>query len=287
VRALAVLYAIDEEITGPLKRTLQEMQMLSVGMLDQPLTHRFARGPELPFWTLGYLLSGQVLAQTPHGQQMRLAPTITLTPPHNPYAIQWGGGEGKWTEIWAIFDPPAHWTNLLQWPPALGSIGELRLDTAPRRDTVTAALLEALDHHRSGRPNARPLALNALERVLLMLDEINPLRGRQRRDPRVIDALDHITRHFQHPMSVESLADRACLSPSRFAHLFRTQMGMGPMQYVEKYRLDRAAERLLSNNDSIEQIARATGFDNPFHFSTRFRRRFAKPPSRYRLNPAG
>jgi AraC family transcriptional regulator of arabinose operon len=260
--------------------------MLSVGMLDQPLTHRFARGPELAFWTLGYLLSGQVLIQTPHGRHLRIAPTISLTPPHHPYSLQWGGTNEKWKEMWAIFDPPAHWTNLLQWPATVGSIGELRLDGAPRRETVTATLLEALDHHRSGRPNARPLALNALERVLLILDEINPLRGRHRRDPRVIDALESITRHYQRPMSVESMAEGACLSPSRFAHLFRTQMGMGPMQYVEKYRLDRAAERLLSGNDSIEQIARSAGFDNPFHFSTRFRRRFGRPPSRYRLNPA-
>ncbi len=260
--------------------------MLTIGMLDQPLTHRFARGPEFPFWTLGFLLAGRVQVQTPRSRQMRIGPTISLTPPNCPYATEWGGGDGPWIEIWAIFDPPSHWSHLLQWPITCAPVGELRLEDGARRHAVQSALLEGRDHHRSGRPNARSLAFNALERALLILDEINPARGNQRRDPRIVQTLEYVARHYPHPLSVEALAERACLSPSRFAHLFRTQMGIGPMQYVEKYRIDRAAERLLGGNDSIEQIARATGFDNPFHFSTRFRRRFAKPPSRYRLNPA-
>ena len=127
--------------------------------------------------------------------------------------------------------------------------------------------------------------MNALERVLLALDEVNPARGNAMRDVRIEQVLEYVASHYSSALDLETLARSVYLSPSRLAHLFKTQMKQSPMQYVERYRLERAAERLLSGNDSVERIALEVGYPNAFHFSTRFRRRFGQSPRRYRGNP--
>jgi AraC family transcriptional regulator of arabinose operon len=258
--------------------------MLIIGAVEHPLNYHFERGTELEFWTMGYLQSGRISTRTAQGRCDRAGGSISLIPPHTAYSLEWGGGNRPWSEIYTVFAPLSHWNHLLSWPLQQHGLGVLDLNDTIKTE-VENALLEGKEILRSARPCKTELAFNLVERVLLLLDEINPLRGHQPLEPRVRQALEYVSRHFQEELSLDILARHVCLSPSRFAHLFRTQMDAAPMQYVEHYRLERAAEKLLSTNQSIEQIARESGFVNPFHFSSRFRRRFHRAPSRYRLNP--
>jgi len=104
-------------------------------------------------------------------------------------------------------------------------------------------------------------------------------------EERIEQALALIAAHYHKPLTVNLLARQVFLSPSRFSHLFKVQLGMSPMHYLERYRLERAAEKLLTSHNSIEQISEAVGFTNPCNFSTRFRRCYGQSPSRCRLNP--
>jgi AraC family transcriptional regulator of arabinose operon len=184
-----------------------------------------------------------------------------------------------------VFSPPPDWNHLLSWPIQTHGLGVLLINDINMKRDVENALEDARQLLRSARSCRMELAFNTLERVLLILDEINPLRGYQQLDPRVRQSLEYVAAHYKMNLNVAILAREVCLSPSRFAHLFRSQMNAAPMQYVEQYRLERAAEKLLSTNQSIEQVARESGFVNAYHFSARFRRHFKQAPSRYRLNP--
>lgn len=256
--------------------------MLRIGVSHHSLDERFERGTELKWWTLGYLPRGRILVQTQHGQHYRVGPTVSLTPPHTPYAIQWGGGAERWMDMFAIFEPLSEWSPLLSWPIIDSGIGLLQLEDTFIHEEITRNLNFGLHVQGLAHPQQQALALNALERVLLLLDGINPLRGCQQRDSRIAEALAYISGHYPQALDVPFLARRVCLSPSHFAHLFRAQLGVAPMQYVEFYRLERAAGLLLTTNDSIQQVAQKTGFENALHFSTRFRRRFGQSPSVYR-----
>ncbi|RYD73224.1 MAG: helix-turn-helix domain-containing protein, partial [Sphingobacteriales bacterium] len=90
------------------------------------------------------------------------------------------------------------------------------------------------------------------------LDEINPKRGNKQRDERIEKVLSYIALHYSKPLDLAILAREIFLSPSRFSHLFREQMQQAPMQYLEQYRLERAAEKLLSGQESIEHIREAS-----------------------------
>jgi AraC family transcriptional regulator of arabinose operon len=57
------------------------------------------------------------------------------------------------------------------------------------------------------------------------------------------------------------------------------------MAWLERRRLETACTLLLGTARSIQEIAAAVGFANPFHFSTRFRRLIGRPPSAWRRSP--
>jgi len=259
--------------------------MLIVGTAEHPLNYCFERGRELEYWTMGYLQSGRITTRTASGRYDRAAGSVSLIPPHTAYSLEWGGGGGVWFERYAVFAPPANWNHLLSWPQQDHGLGVLSLTDAAEIREVEDSLADAMQLLRSARPCRLALAFNRLERILLMLDEINPLRGHHQLDIRVRQALDYVARYYQSELNIDMIARHVCLSPSRFAHLFRSQVNLSPMQYVERYRLERAAEKLLSTSHSIEYIAHESGFVNAFHFSARFRRHFNQAPSKYRISP--
>jgi hypothetical protein len=61
---------------------------------------------------------------------------------------------------------------------------------------------------------------------------------------RLAPALSHINRHLEQPISRDELACCVHLSPSRFAALFKSALGLAPGDYVQNLRLQRA-QRLL------------------------------------------
>ena len=259
--------------------------MLAAGYIEHPLNYRFARNDSLACWTLEYLCAGHINVQSVQGRQLYQTASVMMVPPRTPYAVEWAGGAGEWKELYFVFDPLPHWMPLLSWPAGDCGLGLLDLPHPAIAREVESALDAVLQMRKSARANREALALNALERALWILDEVNPARGYRQRDARIEEALAYIAQHYAKRLDLASLARQVFLSPSRFSHLFKAQTGQAPLQYVEQYRLERAAERLLSSHDSVEQIAASVGFANAFHFSTRFRRHFGRPPGRYRLNP--
>lgn len=261
--------------------------MISAGYVEHRRSYRFERDNELSRWTLEFLCEGQVLVRSLQGRQLYRETSVMLVPPRVPYSVEWHGDEnsGAWRELYVVFDPPSHWSPLLSWPSGDCGTGIIHLPNLAIHAEVESSLHALLQIQKTPRTNRKALLVNSLERALLMLDELNPLRGYRRRDERIEQALENIAACYDMPLTLGKLAREVYLSPSRFSHLFQEQMQIAPMRYLEQYRLDRAAEKLLSTEDSIEQIAATVGFSNPFHFSTRFRLRFGKAPSRYRTDP--
>jgi AraC family transcriptional regulator of arabinose operon len=253
--------------------------------VEHSLNDHFVQGPEMGCWALEYLTSGRTIVETAGKKYSCRAPSVLLAPPHAAYSVTWAGGAGPWGEIYAIFAPPSHWNALLLGPARLQTPIILDLPDSPVAEEIEAALRSSVEAQLLPRMNRELWSYNALEKALLLLDEVNPLLGRAPREERIEKALWYIASHYQQPIDLEVLAKQVFLSPSRFSHLFRLQMEQTPMHYLEEYRLDRAAEKLLSTHDSVEQVAHAVGFSNAFHFSTRFRKRFRQSPSRFRLNP--
>jgi AraC family transcriptional regulator of arabinose operon len=133
----------------------------------------------------------------------------------------------------------------------------------------------------AGSAAARELVLGAVEEVLVLVTA-SARPGEESGDARIRRALALIAAEPGAPHSVESLARAVALSPSRFAHLFTAETGRTPMRALREARMRHAATLLDATDLDIGQVAAASGFVSPFHFSRAFRRAYGLPPRDYR-----
>ncbi|MFJ2650151.1 GlxA family transcriptional regulator [Streptomyces sp. NPDC087420] len=89
----------------------------------------------------------------------------------------------------------------------------------------------------------------------------------------------------EHPggdLSVESLAERARLSPRHFARAFRAETGTTPGRYVDRVRLEHARMLLEDSADGVEEISRASGYGTPEAMRRAFVKSLGTSPAEYR-----
>jgi len=94
--------------------------------------------------------------------------------------------------------------------------------------------------------------------------------------------LDFVEAHYAEPLTVDGLADVACMSRSSLQRAFRKEVGCAPMEYVMRRRIEHARELLLRTRMSVTAIAERVGFMDSNHFTRRFGRDVGVPPSVYR-----
>lgn len=101
-------------------------------------------------------------------------------------------------------------------------------------------------------------------------------------DRRITWAVAHIQGHLAEPLAIPQIAELVNLSPSRFRHLFKTQIGLGPAEYIQRVRLRRARVLLERTFLSVKEVMALVGYNDPSHFSREFRRVHGVAPSALR-----
>jgi AraC-like DNA-binding protein len=126
-----------------------------------------------------------------------------------------------------------------------------------------------------GEPPLEPAAVEAWWRT-----RITSERAARRIHPRVRRVLRWLRENVgagEEDLSLESLADRAGLSPSRFMHVFTESLGVPLRPYLLWLRLQHAAGRLLAGASATE-AAHEAGFSDAAHLSRTFRRILGTTP---------
>lgn len=90
-----------------------------------------------------------------------------------------------------------------------------------------------------------------------------------------------ITSRLRENLSVEVLAERACLCPRHFSRVFKRTFQSTPAEFVEQLRIAEAERRLATQRTTIESIAASVGFKSAEVFRRAFERRHGLTPSRY------
>jgi len=101
-------------------------------------------------------------------------------------------------------------------------------------------------------------------------------------DLRVEIVIDFMNANLQRSISLEELADAAYLSPSHFSHLFKSQTGLSPGQYLINLRMEKARHLLTTSLLSIKEIMALVGCDTRSNFLNHFRTHFDCTPTEYR-----
>jgi AraC-like DNA-binding protein len=102
------------------------------------------------------------------------------------------------------------------------------------------------------------------------------------REPFVGRALAALHRRPAHGWTLESLAHDVGLSRSVLAERFAQFVGQPPMQYLTNWRMQLAANQLLSGTDSVATIADRVGYESEAAFSRAFKKTVGVPPGQWR-----
>jgi len=169
-----------------------------------------------------------------------------------------------------------------------GKVPQVR-SRAALRDPAIEALAACLRHKMSGGGQCSRLCFEYVgASIAIRLFEAygdgitfrSVQRGlsghRQRRVMEFIDA------HLNENIGLAALAAEAGLSTHHFGKVFKASFGVPPCQYVRRRRIHRAKELLLSDQQSISEIAHAVGFCSHSHLSDVFRKLIGMTPSEFR-----
>lgn len=97
-------------------------------------------------------------------------------------------------------------------------------------------------------------------------------------DPRILRAIAYVKAHLADSPTLEQVAAEACLSPSRFRHLFVEETGMALRPYMLWRRLLSVWE-LLMVGESLSTAAHRAGFADAAHLTRTSKRMLGLPPS--------
>ncbi len=106
------------------------------------------------------------------------------------------------------------------------------------------------------------------------------------RNPHIAKALALFHGRPAHPWTVEEVAHKVGLSRTVLAERFMHYLGQPPIQYLTRWRLSLAADRLREGSASIGRVAEQVGYDSEASFTRAFKRAFGLPPATWRRRTA-
>ncbi|MCX7920758.1 MAG: AraC family transcriptional regulator [Clostridia bacterium] len=95
-------------------------------------------------------------------------------------------------------------------------------------------------------------------------------------------SVKYINNNFERDISIAHIARYVFLSPSYFTRAFKEDMGISPINYLLKVRIERAKELLTDTYIKISDIALSVGFSNQQRFNEIFKKHMDITPLQYR-----
>lgn len=285
----------------PVHRVSQKQVRLSG---EHPLSvepHRVAK-PVLPhdheFHELSIVTAGTAVHATPTGRSPLQAGHAVIILPGGVHAFE----KPKGLEVINIYYLP-EWLDSdlsLLWDEpgivplfcsgslvrAMSEVSELLLDEAALKE-VTSELGQILRELARPTPGQAFLKSCFLKVLTLLAREwcvMYPHWRSMTSTPLVRQTLWAVEQALNdgEPFCVSAAAERAGLSPDRYAVVFRESVGYPPLEYYQRRRVQRACQLLTHASRSITDIAHSLGYSDAPHFCRMFKTYRGLTPRAYR-----
>lgn len=93
------------------------------------------------------------------------------------------------------------------------------------------------------------------------------------------EVVAYIHSSYNKNITLKSLAEYAGKKPEQFSYLFYQYMGIRPINYLIKYRLEQAIELLKEEDYTVQEVANLVGYSDPLYFSRIFKKHVGYTPS--------
>jgi len=94
--------------------------------------------------------------------------------------------------------------------------------------------------------------------------------------------LAYMRENYDKPITLEALAGTIQKSPKYFGAFFKSMTGKTPIEYLNEYRIEKAARKLRITDASVTDIAFSSGFSDLSYFVKTFKRIKGVSPGKYR-----
>ena len=94
-------------------------------------------------------------------------------------------------------------------------------------------------------------------------------------------ALAFVYEEYMNDITLNDLAEKADMSPKYFCRVFSQYIGKTPIEYINSYRIEKAAELLLYTDSSVTDIALNCGFNDLSYFVKTFRKAKSITPKQF------
>jgi len=229
----------------------------------------------------------------PRGMPFRLTTDLSLEPVH--YTLAWSH-VSKTNEVPEIPEGARYMAG--GFFGFTGSHAEMLLQSLPpivhiRRESDKAAMRWSLERMREELRDPQPGgSLIAQQLAYMMLiqalrlhlaDAASAGRGwlSALSDKHMSIAIASMHNDPGYPWTLQSLAERVGMSRSVFALRFRETVGATPMEYLTRWRMLLAADRLKNSSDGLSAIAQSLGYESESAFGKAFRRVMGCSPRQY------
>lgn len=100
--------------------------------------------------------------------------------------------------------------------------------------------------------------------------------------PAISKCVDHINENYMYEITLDDLCGISGMSKQHLCRLFRKVLGVRPMEYIAKRRIQAAKEILSGTGAPIEEISERVGFCTSSYFCKLFKRYEGITPTQFR-----
>jgi thiosulfate/3-mercaptopyruvate sulfurtransferase len=180
------------------------------------------------------------------------------------------------------------------WNPLVNALPEYVILSANDADDATLGrAIDSLIHELETCPAGADVVINRLSDILFVQVVRSYMRQKNDNgflcaiaDPKVSHAVAQFHLSPGGDWSVQTLATMAGMSRSSFADRFNQLVGMPPMHYVTRWRMQHAQDLLTTSSLSLAQIAQQCGYQSDEALSRAFKKQFGKAPGSVRRQGA-
>lgn len=113
----------------------------------------------------------------------------------------------------------------------------------------------------------------------------SPLRPISHSEELVRQVIGYLSAQYAEPVTIEGMAEALGYNRAYLSRLFKTQTGLSPATFLNKFRVDQGRRLLRERPElTVEQVASSAGFHDPLYFSKQFKRWYEQSPTDYRLS---